>query len=273
MILSIITINKNNSAGLARTIDSVRMRMVSDLDYILVDGSSSDSSIEVLEGNSDCITVMVSEPDSGIYNAMNKGIRIAKGDYCLFLNSGDELIGKNTLARIISALESKPDILYSDAIMVGHSGASIIRSPRYVNFGFFLVNTINHQSTVIRRSLLLDEGLYREDLRIASDWYLFLKATAHQNLVFKYLPEPMAQYEGTGLSSTVAGSILNETERAACIAGLSKGIEPIIAELKGFNDSTYASIVRNFGNSKALEFILRVYRKIAGLVRLIRMGN
>lgn len=271
MILSIITINKNNSAGLVRTIESVRIQKVYDLDYIVVDGSSSDSSIEIMERNRDCITVMVSEPDSGIYNAMNKGIHQARGEYCLFLNSGDRLGGDNALAIIMSALESNPDILYSDAIIVGNSCVNVIRSPRQVNFGYFLVNTLNHQSTVIRRSLLLEEGLYREDLRMASDWYFFLKATSHRKLVFKYLPQPMVQYDGNGLSSTKAGSMLNETERAACIAELSMGIEPIVSELKELNESTYASIIRNFGNSRMLELMLRLYRKTARIVRTIWM--
>ena len=100
-ILSIITINRNNAEGLRKTIESVLSQDVSDktqVEYIIIDGASTDESVEVIksfennQSNKLQITKWISEPDTGIYNAMNKGIKMATGEYCLFLNSGDYII-------------------------------------------------------------------------------------------------------------------------------------------------------------------------------------
>ncbi len=89
MKLSIITINKNNAYGLRKTIQSVINQTYSNIEYIIIDGASTDGSIDVIKKFEDKIDWWASEPDTGIYNAMNKGIKIATGDYCQFLNSGD----------------------------------------------------------------------------------------------------------------------------------------------------------------------------------------
>ncbi|MDR2910496.1 MAG: glycosyltransferase [Bacteroidales bacterium] len=95
MKLSIITINLNNVAGLQKTIESVVKQTFTDYEYIVIDGGSTDGSADIIKQHANKITYWVSEPDKGIYNAMNKGIRVAKGEYCLFLNSGDWLINSN----------------------------------------------------------------------------------------------------------------------------------------------------------------------------------
>ncbi len=89
MKLSIITVNLNNKDGLQKTIDSVISQTFKDFEWIVIDGGSTDGSKELIEKYSDYISYWVSEPDKGIYNAMNKGIKVAKGDYLEFLNSGD----------------------------------------------------------------------------------------------------------------------------------------------------------------------------------------
>jgi glycosyltransferase involved in cell wall biosynthesis len=95
--LSIITINKDNARGLEKTIQSVMGQTYNDFEYIVIDGASSDDSVDIIKRYADRMTYWVSEPDTGIYNAMNKGIRKAQGEYCLFLNSGDVLINSNSL--------------------------------------------------------------------------------------------------------------------------------------------------------------------------------
>src|SRR5438552_2810029 len=110
--LSIITVNLNNAEGLEKTIQSVIRQQFSDYEYIIIDGASADGSVEVIKKFSDKISNWVSEKDSGIYNAMNKGIRLAAGNYLLFLNSGDTLC-ENSTARLFQP-DLFDDIIYCD---------------------------------------------------------------------------------------------------------------------------------------------------------------
>ena len=262
-MLSIITINKNDREGLERSIASVLMQESSDYEYLIVDGASTDGSIDAIAASAEGIDWWVSEPDSGIYNAMNKGIRKARGDYCLFLNSGDCLIGKDAVARINEATASGADVLFSDAILSENGRDRLSRYPRNVTVGYFLINTLNHQNTVIKRALLNEQGLYREDFKIASDWFLFFKASAEKNISYEHLPFPLVRYGNDGISSSPAGSARNEAERKAGISEVFAGMMPVAEELKGYQDSVYGSIIRRFGHSKGLDFLLRAYRILA----------
>ena len=99
MKLSIITINFNDAKGLEKTIQSVINQTYKDFEYIVVDGASTDGSVDVIKKYSNKLTHWVSEPDTGIYNAMNKGTRMASGEYCLYLNSGDFLADNDVLEK------------------------------------------------------------------------------------------------------------------------------------------------------------------------------
>jgi glycosyltransferase involved in cell wall biosynthesis len=259
-MLSVITVNLNNAEGLRRSIASVLSQELADFEYLVIDAASTDGSIEVIRANQKRIAWWVSEPDGGIYEAMNKGIAKARGDYCLFLNSGDCFLGTDAVARICAALGDGPDLLYSDCLVVDGKKAWLDRHPRRVSASYFLIHTLNHQNTVIRRSLFSEFGLYRQDLRIASDWFFFLKASSARRIVFKFFPTPMVKYEAGGLSARPDGAALYERERAACKKELFSGMEPIAEELESFAGSVYASILRHYGNTKALNLMLRCYR-------------
>ena len=120
MILSIITINYNNALGLKNTIESVISQSYQSFEYIVIDGDSSDGSKEVLSRFKDKITCVISEPDSGIYNAMNKGVKNASGDYCLFLNSGDTLADENVLEKLMRC-SFTADIIVGDTLLSNSS--------------------------------------------------------------------------------------------------------------------------------------------------------
>lgn len=183
MILSIITINRNNSVGLSKTIESVLSQTFVDFEYIVVDGASTDNSYDVIndklssKGESVVNGIQVkwiSEPDNGVYNAMNKGIRMAIGDYLLFLNSGDYLVDKMVLEKVFS-LNCSADILCGRCD-VSENGKVVWTSnpPDFVTFGTLYNVGLAHQSTFIKRSLFQTLGLYREDFNYNSDidfWY------------------------------------------------------------------------------------------------------
>ena len=113
MKLSIITVNLNNCDGLQKTIDSVVSQTFKDFEWIVIDGGSTDGSKELIEQYADHFTYWVSEPDKGIYNAMNKGIRVAKGDYLQFLNSGDYLYDRTTLEKCLLP-QNNADVIYGN---------------------------------------------------------------------------------------------------------------------------------------------------------------
>ena len=114
MKISIITVNYNDKLGLEKTIKSVLDQENVVFEYLVIDGNSNDGSKDIIEKYKDKINYWVSEPDSGIYNAMNKGIRAATGDYLLFLNSGDWLFENNSIANVDKLITGSKDIYYGN---------------------------------------------------------------------------------------------------------------------------------------------------------------
>lgn len=178
MTLSIITINFNNFDGLKKTVESVVNQTYRDLEYIIVDGASTDGGAEYVKQMStqsySFPLTCISEKDTGIYNAMNKGIKKAKGEYLLFLNSGDFLIAPDVIERVF-AKEHTSDLLCARC-QVSDNGKVVWTSmpPKIVTFGTLYYHGLPHQATFIRRDLFDRCGLYREDFKYNSDmafWY------------------------------------------------------------------------------------------------------
>lgn len=215
MKLSIITINYNNRDGLKRTIESVISQTFKDLEWIVIDGGSKDGSKELIEHYSEHFSYWVSEPDNGIYNAMNKGIRVAKGDYIQFLNSGDSLHNPHSLSFVFSN-KINADILYGDLYLTNGISETKLEYPDTLSLKFFYDNTLCHNSTFIKRQLLLDEP-YEESLKIVSDWEFFIKQALH-NRSFLHINTTIIRYDTTGISSL--NDQLVKEERAKVINDL-----------------------------------------------------
>jgi len=201
MKLTIITINKNNVDGLAKTIRSVLSQNFTDDEFIIIDGGSSDGSYELIKKNEDRLTFWSSQPDSGIYNAMNKGIKKATGEYCLFVNSGDMLCNDNVLTNIIKQNLSE-DIISGNAL-VDEKGKSpqIVKAPKEISFYIFFQHTILHQVTLIRSSLFEDVGYYNEDFKIVADWEFFIKALFLYQSSYKAIDVTISIFDNNGISS------------------------------------------------------------------------
>jgi glycosyltransferase involved in cell wall biosynthesis len=162
MILSVITIAYNNLAGLEKTVKVFENgRFSEDVEIVIVDGGSGDGTREYLDRQS-FSSNWVSEKDAGIYNAMNKGLSMAKGDYVWFLNSGDYATGSETVTRILTALKQNPDALYGETMMVDGDGRSIgtrseastRKMPEKLTWKSFRMGmNVSHQSFIIRREL------------------------------------------------------------------------------------------------------------------------
>jgi len=174
--LSIITITYQAEAYLERTLKSVIEQGCADeIDYVVVDGASKDGTLDIIEANKHYIHQFISEKDKGIYDAMNKGMQLAKGDYLLFLNAGDTFASATTLKNILQELDQNPDVLYGEAVFVNNSGESIgLRSEAtphklpasltWKDFRFGML--ICHQAFIAKRSI---SPLFDLSYKLSSD--------------------------------------------------------------------------------------------------------
>lgn len=207
MRFSIITINLNNLRGLRKTMESVLSQTNNQYEWIVIDGGSTDGSVELIKEHQDNITYWVSEPDNGIYHAMNKGIREAKGDYLLFLNSGDYLVNSTVLRDVFDANRSE-DIVYGlvESEIEGRIQILTCFSAKDdITLGDFYYHYLPHQATFFKSSLFKTYGLYDESLHIVGDIDFYFRTIIYGNVTVKFLPIIVSYFEGGGLSSTFAG--------------------------------------------------------------------
>ena len=209
MKLSIITINYNNKDGLQKTIDSVACQTWKDFEWIIIDGGSTDGSKELIEQNQQYFSYWCSEPDKGVYNAMNKGITKAKGEYLQFLNSGDSLHNSVILSQVFKT-DFDADILYGDLNLVCQNGINRIVYPDHLTFPFFLTRSIGHPSSFIRTSLL-KENNYSENYKMVSDWYKFMELYL-ESRSFSHISLAIVDFDNTGISSTNHALEMKERE-------------------------------------------------------------
>ncbi|MBN2835778.1 MAG: glycosyltransferase [Candidatus Delongbacteria bacterium] len=204
MKLSIITINYNNAAGLEKTMQSVLSQTSQEFEYIVVDGASTDGSIDIIQQfNNSTIQQFnwVSEPDNGIYHAMNKGIRMAKGDYVQFLNSGDWLVDE----RVVDLMLAK---LANNDILVGRKVSVQVNSMAYVDNNIIeslslhtlYKSTIQHPSAYIRRSLFDKYGFYDESLKIVSDWKWYINVIVLHEVKVSFVDVFVTFFDTSGIS-------------------------------------------------------------------------
>jgi glycosyltransferase involved in cell wall biosynthesis len=161
-VISIITIVYNGEMLLERTIQSIVNQTYSRIEYIIIDGNSKDRTVEIIKKYSDKISLWQSEPDKGLYDAMNKGIKLAKGDYLLFINAGDELFDKFTIEKIVNSSVTLPDVYYGETLMVDETFHPLgIRSEttphklpqhlKWQDMGYGMV--VCHQSILIKKTV------------------------------------------------------------------------------------------------------------------------
>lgn len=202
MLFSVITINYNNLEGLKKTIDSVVSQDYRGFEWVVVDGGSTDGSKELIEEYAEYFSYWVSEPDSGIYDAMNKGLHVIKGDYCIFMNSGDAFKDKEVLDRV-SKMDIKPEII---AGSVQETNGRLITPPPMLAFRFLYNNNIPHQAEFIRKDLFDKLGVYSTDLKILSDYEFNIKASL-KSVSYCVVPNTIAIVEEGGVSTMMGAEI------------------------------------------------------------------
>ena len=200
--ISIITINYNDKIGLKKTIQSVIGQTWKDIEFVIIDGGSSDGSTDIIKKYSNQIDYFISEKDNGVYNAMNKGIKVATGKYVLFLNGGDTFYDEKVLNNVEQKLNNDFGIIYGNSAFVKNE--KLIKNsfpPSKLNFVFFFNSGLNHQATFIKKSLFDEVFYYNESYKICADWEFFMYAICVKRTSYLYLNKFICNFDLSGVSA------------------------------------------------------------------------
>lgn len=216
MKLSIITINYNNAKGLKKTLDSVATQRCTDFEHIIVDGASTDGSVEIIHEYENNLAsslsplssrlIWLSEPDKGIYNAMNKGVRLARGEYTLMLNSGDYLVDECVVEKVLPLLDGV-DIIQGNTVSVINNEETINRGYAKSDISFIDVmkGHFLHQASFCHLDLYRRYGMFDESYRINGDTVFYAQCLGFGNATFRYVDLNIAFFDITGISKDPEG--------------------------------------------------------------------
>jgi glycosyltransferase involved in cell wall biosynthesis len=235
MRISIITVCLNNE-NLEKTIDSVLAQNHDDCEYWIIDGKSTNSiTIDTISKYSNDQRVnIISEKDNGIYDAMNKGIKLATGEYLIFLNAGDCFYSADSLNQFITQ-HNNEEIIYGNLQVISPGSTWIKEYPSKLSFSYFLADTLPHPASFIKRSVFNIAGLYETNMLISADWALFINAICSKNLSYRHLNYIVSSFSYDGISS------------------LSQNQEIIIAEKKQYLNNTFPLFVNDYEEFKIIK--------------------
>jgi len=207
MKISLITPSYNSASTIARTIDSVIAQNYSDLEYIIIDGASTDNTKDIVSNYQKQINIkFASESDAGIYEAMNKGIKLASGEVVGILNSDDMFDNENVLMNVATAFnDNKIAGVYGD---VKYFSDDVNKITRYWRAGEYREDKLNngwiipHPALFLRRSVYEKYGVFRTDFRLAGDYEFILRILKIHKISLKYIPEALARMYNGGASGS-----------------------------------------------------------------------
>lgn len=264
--LSIITVNLNNSTGLQNTMKSVKSQSFTDYEHIVIDGGSTDNSVAVIKNHKDNVSYWISEPDTGIYNAMNKGIMKAKGEYIQFLNSGDTFTGPEILKKVFKK-NSTEDILYGHVFVLKEEGGNVYKMPdsNQISLNYFFLKSISHPAAFIKRDLF-SNNLYDESYSIAADKKFFIEQIIIRNCSLRLVDEVIVNFDSSGVSSKPENILLVQKEENRIMAQL---FPPRLFPDYAFYKSNYADILalNEIKQHKILHLIFGLIKRAASISR------
>lgn len=230
MKISIVTISFNSAATINKTIQSVRKQkeQYKDIEYIIVDGASTDETVEIIKRNKDVVDVWISEKDKGISDAFNKGIHLAKGEFICLLNSDDELLS-NAVVNVINNADDTIDIIHGNVLARDEKGFCKVKKP---NCDYSLLMTkgmyLNHPGMFIRKRAYEKWGDYKVDFRCAMDRELLARFVAG-GAVFKYIDKELALFQNGGESTkNFTKHAMPESKRIS----ISYGVSPLKVQIE-----------------------------------------
>lgn len=262
MKISVITACLNEQETIEATLISIANQSYKDIEHIVIDGCSTDNTIEIINKYKDKISNFISEPDCGIYDAMNKGIKLATGDFIFFLNANDTFYSNNTIEEVVKKLRSNSSakILFGDIMNVTESKCTCI--PRTYdnvkNIFFFLHENICHQCIFYHKSLFEELGCYSNNLKLYADWDFNVKCMVQNKKYVVYLPQIIANFQIGGISSNASSQTIVKQERKAIINKYYKNFR-ILIDLNNFFEKNYSTLYRLFVENLGLK---KIYNKI-----------
>lgn len=215
---SIITVCKNSEKDIENTIKSVISQNYKEIEYLIVDGKSTDATMKIINKYKQKIASITSEKDSGIYEAMNKGIKKSTGEIIMFLNAGDSYYAKNTISTIVDVFKKNDiDLLYGDLIIDMGSNKKVKQIFPKVNRKFLYKGYIPHPSTACKKRVFNNYGGFNESFKIASDYEWSLRLFSGKKIKAYYLPIPIAVFNLEGISGLKQYENLRHSERKKVI--------------------------------------------------------
>ena len=250
--LSIITVNRNNAGGLKKTIESVIAQTYNNFEFIIIDGASTDYSVELIRGHADILSYWISEPDKGTYHAMNKGIKASRGEYCFFLNSGDYMVDNKVFEKVFSQ-NINADIVSGDILkMRSNNKFRRVCSPESISLHKLCIHSLPHQATLIRRSLFDEIGYYTESYKIASDWEFFLKALVIYEKRYLHIDVDFSYFKIGGISSRKESLQLARQESHDCLKRIFPKFVDDLMEYRYFYNSNFGQMISLIKKKKKL---------------------
>lgn len=249
MKISVITICYNEK-NVEETCISVVNQTFEDFEWIVIDGGSNNDVLNIFQKYKDRINIFISEKDNGIYNAMNKGIKLSKGDYLLFLNAGDSLFDKNSLIKV-SRFLGKEDIIYGNLKTIQNGKSNIQKFPQKIPYYWLAYYALPHPSSFFKKELFDKHGLYNENYKIVSDWEKYIEFIDINKCSYRHIPITVSTFYCNGISSTL--NDLQQKERDDVIKKLYGNVEieppskkvikilgiPLIKIINKLNTTTY----------------------------------
>ena len=218
MLFSIITVTYNAAKVLRPTLDSVKAQSFRDFEYLVIDGASSDDTLQLVEDAGIATTSVWSEPDKGLYDAMNKALKKAKGEYLIFLNAGDAFATPETLARIAVKAQDHPDVIYGQTQLVDDQrkvvGMRHLTAPAVLDWKSFKDGMlVCHQAFIAKRELCPE---YNLNYRFSADYDWCIKVLRQSQSTAYVGDEPIISYLSEGLTTENHKKSLRERYRIMC---------------------------------------------------------
>ena len=239
MKVSIVTVCFNSAETIRDTIESVLAQNYSHIEYIIVDGGSTDGTLEIIKEYRDSVSVLINEPDQGIYDAMNKGIQAASGDVVATLNSDDFYADELSVQKLVSCMENAgTETVFADLVLVSpNDKEKIIRyynsshfSPEKLRYGWMPA----HPTFLAKRALFDKWGPYSLNYRISADFEMMVRLLYKAKVSYAYLPEVVVKMRAGGVSTSGlrnSWTLNNEIVRACRENGLKTSLFRVLMKI------------------------------------------
>lgn len=251
MKISIITVSYNSYGVIKKCLDSVKEQKNVDKEHVVIDGASTDKTLSLLQSNRKQLKALISEPDKGIYDAMNKGINIATGDIIGFLNSDDFYVNNDVISKVIREFknDSKLEACYADLIYVDSFNTS--KAIRYLKSGSFKPGLFSigwcppHPTFFVRRSVYESFGKFDLSFHLASDFDLMMRFLEIKKIKTHYIPEVLVKMRMGGVTNKNLKNIWKQN----------------IEILNSFNKNGLAVNIMNFFLNKIISRLVQFVKK------------